>query len=170
MKTTKIALILVASVFLAGGCCYRAPQAKNISYRAGQKIYSEELKANVELGYVIGSRGKDSSERDTITNEIFYAAIRESLSAQGLLSDNGRYLLNIKILKLEIPAGGVSIEVTTHVQYLLRDTTNYKIVLCETIVTPHKEEFSRQRIQLATEASGKKNIEAFMEKLVALKI
>ncbi len=52
-----------------------------------------------------------------ISSEAFSGAVRGSLQAQGLLSDDGRYKLVVNMLKVDQPIFGLDFEVTTHVQY-----------------------------------------------------
>ena len=79
------------------------------------------------------------------------------------------------MIKVDQPSFGFDMTVTTHVQYVLTDTTNHSVILDEVIVAPHTattgDAFAGyKRLQLANEGSGKKNIEGFLEKLSELKI
>nr|VFJ49852.1 MAG: hypothetical protein BECKDK2373B_GA0170837_102630 [Candidatus Kentron sp. DK] len=97
------------------------------------------------------------------------------LLAQGLLSDDGRYKLVVKMLSVDQPILGLDLEVTTRVQYILTDSTNNAVVLDEVVIAPYIATFSDaafaiERLRLANEGSGKKNIEGLLEKLSRLRI
>jgi hypothetical protein len=173
MKITKLTLIFAACVYLAG--CATGATMENMTYRGDQKVYPEGLKGSMELFAVTGGDKTNPLWTSEISSEAFSDAVKESLSAQGLWSDNGRYQLNVKMLKVDQPMFGLDLKVTTHVQYLLTDTRNDTIVLDEAIVASHTATFNDafaaiKRLRLANEGSGLKNIEAFLEKLSALNI
>lgn len=129
----------------------------------------------MELSPVTGGEETNSAWTSEISSDAFSCAVKESLLAQGLLSNKGRYKLKLEMLKVDQPMFGFDMEVTTHVQYILTDTSNNSIILNETIVAPHTATFGDafagvKKLRLANEGAGKKNIESLLEKLSALKI
>ncbi|MBU2713200.1 hypothetical protein KCG35_19210 [Zooshikella sp. WH53] len=144
-------------------------------YQGEQKTYPKELKDNLEVSSVSGGEKTNPAWTSEIDNDAFSAAVKKSLSSQGLLSESGKYQLEVKMLKVDQPLFGFDMTVTTHVQYTLTDKTNNVTVLNETIVAPYtatvSDAFSGiKRLRLANEGSGKKNITGLLEKLSKLNI
>ena len=79
------------------------------------------------------------------------------------------------MVEIDQPSFGFDMTVTTHVRYVLTDTTINSVIYDEIIVAPHTatvgDAFAGvKRLRLANEGSGKKNIEGLLEKLSKLKI
>lgn len=173
MKLIKIALILTVAAYITG--CASGAKMENMTYQGVQKLYSEDLKQSVELSDVSGGKKTNPAWTSEISNEAFSGALKNSLKAQGLLSDDGIYKLEVKLIKVEQPFFGLDFEVKTHVQYTLTNPTDNSVVFNETIVAPHTATFDDafagiKRLRLANEGSGMKNIEKFLEKLSELKV
>ncbi|MFW5427523.1 MAG: hypothetical protein ACKE8G_03180 [Methylophagaceae bacterium] len=173
MKFIKLILLLAASAYLSG--CASGAKMENMLYQGEQKSYSNELQNNLEVSTISGGQKTNPAWTSEISNEAFSGAVKESLLTQGLLSDDGKYKMEIKMLKVEQPIFGLDLKVTTYVQYILTDSTDDSIVFDETIIAPHTATFSDafvavQRLRLANEGSGKKNIEGLLEKLATLDI
>ena len=173
MKFTKIILILAAIIYLSG--CASGAKMENMVFHGSQKVYSESLKDSLEVSSVTGGQKTNPAWTSEISSNAFSGAVKESLLAQGLLSDNGRYQLKVAMLRVDQPLFGLDLKVTTYVQYILTDISSGSIILNETVTAPYTATFSDafaavKRLRLANEGAGKKNIEALLEKLSALKI
>lgn len=173
MKLIKLTLIIFVSTYLFG--CATGAQLENMAYQGEQKIYSEGLKNNVTVASVLGGEKTNPLWTSQIDNESFSGAVKQSLLAQGLLSDNGKYKLEVEMLKVQQPFLGLDMKVTTSVQYILTDIKSKSIVLDEIVVAPYTATFNDafagiKRLRLANEGSGKKNIEGLLEKISELKI
>ena len=173
MKLTRITMVIAAVIYLSG--CASGAKMENMIYQGGQKAYSGELKDSLEVSNVSGGQKTNPAWTSEISSEAFSGAVKQSLLAQGLLSNDGRYKLTVKMLKVEQPLFGLDFEVTTHVQYTLIDSKENSTIFDQTIVAPHTATFSDafagvERLRLANEGSGKKNISNFLEKLSELKI
>lgn len=169
----KALLTLTAVLFITG--CATGAKMENMTYQGGQKPYSEDIKNNVGLSDVSGGKKTNPLWTSKISDESFSGAVKSSLQAQGLLSDDGIYSLKVKLIKVEQPIFGLNFEVKTHVQYILTNSKDNSVVFNETIVSPHTATFGDafaaiKRLRLANEGSGRKNIEQFLEKLSELKI
>ncbi len=173
MNIIRFTPVLAICVFLLG--CASGAKMENMTYQGDQKVYDESLKNNVEVASVSGGESTNALWTSEISSEAFSSAVKQSLSEQGLLSENGKYQLQVKMIEVDQPSFGFDMTVTTHVQYVLTDTSNNSVILDEVIVAPHTattgDAFAGyKRLQLANEGSGKKNIEGLLEKLSELKI
>lgn len=173
MKLAKMTLILAAMLYLSG--CASGAKVENMAYQGAQKNYSEELKQSVEVGDVTGGKETNPLWTSEISSEAFSSAVKQSLSDQGLLSENGRYKLTVNMLSVEQPFMGFDLEVTTYVQYSLVDSQDNSVVFKETIIAPYtatmNDAFAAvKRLRLANEGAGRKNIEMLLEKLSELKV
>ncbi|MDO8827591.1 hypothetical protein [Methylophaga sp.] len=173
MKLAKMTLILAAMLYLSG--CASGAKVENMAYQGAQKNYSEALKQSVEVGDVTGGKETNPLWTSEISSEAFSSAVKQSLSDQGLLSENGRYKLTVNMLSVEQPFMGFDLEVTTYVQYSLVDSQDNSVVFKETIIAPYtatmNDAFAAvKRLRLANEGAGQKNIEMLLEKLSELKI
>lgn len=173
MKIAKISFIFVAILYLSG--CASGAKVENMTYQGAQKNYSEELKQSVEVAEVSGGKETNPLWTSEISSDAFSTAVKQSLSEQGLLSDEGRYKLTVNMLKVDQPFMGFDLEVTTYVQYSLVDSKDNLVVFKETIIAPYtatmNDAFAAvKRLRLANEGAGKKNIEALLEKLSELNI
>jgi hypothetical protein len=180
IKTMKILFkaikfnFIFATIILLFGCASGA-KIENMSYQGGGKKYDDNLNKNVGVASVSGGEKTNPAWTSEISSESFSNAIKKSLSEQGLYSNNGKYQLQVKMLKIEQPFIGFNMTVTTHVKYILTDTTRGYVVLDEIIIAPHTATFGDafvgvKRLRLANEGSGKKNIERLFEKLSELKL
>ncbi len=174
MNKLKILALFFSMFFLYG--CTSGAQFANMAYMDSPVLkYDKELKNDVGVSSVEGGEETNPLWISKISNENFRKAVRLTLSSQGLLSEHGRYQLKVKLKDVEQPMFGLDMEVTTHVEYILMDTKTNKVVMDDTIVAPYTATFSdaplgMERMRLANEGSGKKNIEGFLKKLSHLNI
>jgi len=173
MKLVKLTLVLIAYLHLVG--CASGAKMENMVFAGEQKTYSTELKENLALGEVSGGKKTNPAWTSEIDNESFSGAVKESLISQGLYSDNGKYQLEVKMLKVDQPLFGLDLKVTTHVQYVLTRVESGNVVFDETVIAPHTASVGEafvavKRLRLANEGSAQKNIEQLLDKLSALRI
>jgi hypothetical protein len=173
MKAANISLVLTICVFIFG-CAFGA-KMENMAYQGDKKTYDERLKNNVGIVSVYGGERTTPVGPPAISNEEFSRAVKKSLSEQDLLSENGKFQLEILIADNNRPSFGADMTVTTYVQYVLTDTNTNSMIFDEIIFTSYTvaldDAFAgTKRIRLANEGSGKMNIEKFLEKLSELTI
>lgn len=173
MKYIKYMFVLVFCLYLWG--CASGAKTENMVFHGNQKEYSGELQENLGLGEVSGGKKTNPAWTSEIDNDAFAGAVKESLRSQGLYADNGKYQLEVKMLKVDQPLFGLNLEVTTHVQYMLTNTESGAVVFDDTVVAPHTASVGDafvavKRLRLANEGSAKKNIEGLLNKLADLQI
>lgn len=168
-------LLLSIPVVFAFGCASPA-KIENMVYHPQSPLeYDRGLKNEVDVKTTSGGDKTNPLWTSEISGEAFSAAVKSSLESEGLLSDKGRYHLQIHMRETDQPMFGMNLTVTTHVNYILTDSMNNSIVLNETIVAPYTatvgDSFAAvKRLRLANEGSGKMNIKGLLEKLSELKI
>lgn len=173
MNIIRLILVIGLSGFLFG--CASGAKVENMTYTGTQHQFDRALESNVGVQDVSGGTDTNPLWTSEISNDAFRQAVKNSLSSQGLLSEQGNYDLAIQLIEVNQPIMGFDLTVTTHIRYVLRDKTTDKVVLDEMIITPHTatmgDAFAAvKRLRLANEGSARKNIESLIEKLVQLKI
>ena len=173
MKLVKFTFVLVVCSYLWG--CASGAKMENMVFHGDQKKYSEEIQENLGLGQVSGGKKTNPAWTSEIDNEAFLGAVKESLKSQGLYSDNGKYRLEVNMLKVDQPLFGLDLEVTAHVRYILTNVDSGAVIFDDTVITPHTagvgDAFAAvKRLRLANEGSAKKNIEGLLNKLSDLRI
>ena len=173
MKLVKFVFVLFICAYLSA--CASGAKMENMVFLGDQKEYSGELQENLGLGDVSGGKKTNPAWTSEIDNQSFSGAVKQSLRSQGLYADNGKYQLEVKMLKVDQPLFGLSFEVITHVQYILTDTDSGTVVFDDTVVAPHTATVGEafvgvKRLRLANEGSAKKNIEGLLNKLSDLQI
>jgi len=173
MKTTKLTLLIAACVFLFG--CASGAKKENMIYQGEQKTYDKTLNNNVEVTAVTGGKETNAALKSEISSEDFSAALKASLSKQGLLSDQGKYQLQVKLSIVDQDLFGADMTVTTHVQYVLTDIETNSVLLDDVIAAPYTATMGdallgATRLRMANEGSGRKNIEKLLEKLADLNV
>lgn len=174
MKYLRLTGLLLGSVLLYG-CAAGAKVENMIAYEQGNLSYSEQLKQQVSVEKVTGGEETNPLWTSEISDAAFAGALRKSLDGEGLLGETGRYQLQANLLKVDQPLIGLDLEVVTHVEYILVDQQTRRIVLQETVVAPHTATVGDafvaiERLRIANEGSGRKNIETLLTKLAALEI
>ncbi|HCA26831.1 MAG TPA: hypothetical protein DEP05_04185 [Betaproteobacteria bacterium] len=174
MTKSKVVLLSILVVSLYG--CASGAKFGNMAYTEsiGMK-YDKALKHDVGLSTVAGGEQTNPLWTSQISNEAFKKAVEMSLSSQGLLSQNGRYQLKVKLAEIDQPMFGLDFTVTTHVNYILMDTKTNKVIFNDTIVSPYTASVGEaflavKRLRLANEGSAKQNIEDLLKKLSSLHI
>ncbi|BES70125.1 hypothetical protein RE428_11430 [Marinobacter nanhaiticus D15-8W] len=174
MLTVRSTIILAALAYLSG--CASGAKMENMVYDGPLKQYDTHLADNMGLTKVSGGEETNPAWTSEIDDDAFSGALKESLTAQGLLSDNGRYQLEVVMVEVDQPMFGLDMAVTTHIKYILSDRENGNaVVMDETIAAQYTatlgDAFAAvKRLRLANEGSGKANITALLDKLSALQI
>lgn len=174
MNKLKVISLPILVVFLFG--CASGAKFENMAYTESTGLeYDKDLKNDVALSAVEGGEKTNPLWTSEISNEAFKAAVEMSLSSQGLLSENGRYQLKVKLAEVDQPMFGLDLTVTTHVNYILIDSKTDKVIFDDIIVSPYTATIGDafvavQRLRLANEGSGKKNIEGLIKKLSSLNV
>ena len=174
MKSLKLMGLLLSSALLFG-CASGAKMESMIATEQGGLTYSNALKKEISVEKVSGGESTNPLWTSEISNGAFSGALKKSLENEGLLSDTGRYQLQATLLQVEQPLFGLDLKVVTHVEYLLIDKDTNKVVLQETVIAPHTATMDDafvaiQRLRIANEGSGRKNIEGLLVRLSALNI
>jgi hypothetical protein len=94
---------------------------------------------------------------------------------EGLYSDNGKYSLSVEMVEIDQPSFGFDMTVTTVVKYILKEKSSGEVLLNKEVNAPQTatvgDAFSGvERLKLANEGSGKKNIEELINLLSELNI
>ena len=174
MKNLKLLAILVATSLLFG--CASGAKIENMVYTpADEQRFDSSLNKQVDVASVLGGETTNPAWTSEISNEDFSAAVEQSLSAQGLFGENGRYQLQITLLEVDQPLFGMDFEVVSHIKYVLTDSNTKEMLFDETIIAPYTATIGDafvaiKRLRLANEGSGRKNIEGLMNKLSQLEI
>lgn len=173
MKYIKVTFVFVLCTYLWG--CASGAKMEGMVFHGDKKEYSDEIKTNMGLGEVSGGEKTNPAWTSEIDNDAFSGAVKESLRSQGLYSENGKYRLEVKMLKVDQPLFGLDLEVTTHVQYILTHVETSTVIFDDTVIAPHTAGVSDafaavKRLRLANEGSAQKNIEGLLNKLSELRI
>lgn len=173
----RLRALYVTAIIIALAGCASGAKMENMAYlSAGDKYkFDDALNKEVAISSVKGGEETNPLWTSEISNDAFSGAVKMSLESHGLYSDNGKYLLEIELLKVDQPMFGLDMTVTTQVKYTLTDKTNNQVLMDETIEAAHtatvKDAFvAVTRLQLANEGSGRQNIEGLLKKLSELKI
>jgi len=173
LKTLKILFVLIGCSYLWG--CASGAKMENMVFQGDKKEYPSEIQENMGLGEVSGGTKTNPLWTSEIDSESFSGAVKESLKSQGLYSGNGKYQLEVKMLKVDQPLFGFNLKVTTHVQYTLTNSDSGAVVFDDTVIAPYTASVDDafvavKRLRLANEGSAQKNIEELLNKLSALRI
>ena len=162
----------LAILFLCG--CASVPRYENMVY-AGDVSgkYNRMLLNSVRLASTTRGRQHNAAPEVEFSADAFDDALLESLKAQGLYSDTGRFLLQAHVLKIEQPPGDFDMQVTSHVNFALSDTATGRklfeeMIVTESTVLTSEALASVKRRCLANERSARANIARFLDKLSRL--
>lgn len=170
----KIKIIFIVSLVLVLTGCASGARMENMVYSdSSNKSYAQQLKQQVQVSGVQGGKKTNPAWKSEISNDMFRLALKQSLATQGLLSESGRYSLNASLDKIDQPLFGLDFTVTTYIKYTLTDTQTNKTVFEKTVIAPYTATVGDafmgvERLRLANEGSGKKNIENLLTDLTKL--
>jgi opacity protein-like surface antigen len=131
------------------------------------------LQHTVQVSNVSGGTSTNPMWMSKVGNPEFQSALQSSLATAGMLSSGaGRYRLEAMLETLHQPMIGFDMTVHSQVHYTLNDTTTGKPVFDREInadftATMGDAFIAVTRLQLANEGSIKKNIQTFMDQLIA---
>ena len=173
MKFLKSTLAIATCFYLAG--CASGAQVENMIYKGEKQEYNSEIKDNVMLSSVTGGEDTNPAWTSEISDEAFSGAIKESLKNEGLYSENGKYDLSVEMVEIDQPSFGFDMTVTTVVKYVLTEKSSGEIILDKKVNAPYTatigDAFSGvERLKLANEGSGHKNIEGLIKLLAELNL
>lgn len=137
-----------------------SPQTASVSVTGGQ-----------ETNPLLATKISDSS----FENAVREALTRSRVFSQILQTKDADYNLEVSIVELGQPMGGLDMTATLTTQWKLFKRGEPNVVWNETISTVHTASVSDafvgiERLRLATEGAGKKNIGLGIRKLIALNV
>lgn len=160
------------AVFLAG--CAQAARVEQMSAAPTTMLAANSpLQHAVTIAGVSGGTETNPLWMSKVGNAEFQSALQSSLGAAGLLANgDGRYRLNAKLEALHQPMIGFDLTVHSQVHYSLLDVADSKTVFDREInadftATVGDAFIAVERLRLANEGSIKKNIQMFMDQLIA---
>lgn len=174
MGIKKIVPILLFCSLL-GGCAVGALPA-GMTFKSEQPLgYDVALLNEVSVAEVTGGQGTNPLWTSEISGTAFQTALKDSLEAQGLLAEGGRFLLKSAFINVNQPFGGFDMTVTTEISYTLVDEQTGLEVMNESITAAHTATvgdafLGMERLKLANEGSARKNIEQLLKRLSELSI
>lgn len=134
------------------------------------------LRSNIAIADVTGGSSTNPLWVSKVGGVEFERALEGSLQGVGMLQPNrqsGSYRLFADLQRVDQPMVGVSLTVTSTVQYTLVERASGKTVFDETISAPYTAKFSDavfgfERLKLANEGSIRANIERLIQRLSSL--
>jgi hypothetical protein len=130
--------------------------------------YPSALRHSLCVRTVAGGEGTNPLWVSKVSSEDFKSALSASLENAGLLAAPNacHFQVDANILGLSQPSMGLSMEVTSHVNYKVFDAADQPILL-ETVTTPYTATFSDSpigfiRVKRANEGSVRANIKQFL--------
>jgi len=168
LKSRLISYGKVLALFVAltsfTGCAQKA-LTQNMTVPTGSQQYASQYQASVSVDKVVTKSGFQAI---AIDKQGFQEAVVASLINAGLYTENGKYKLNVELVKIEQPLMGLDMTVTMTVEYTLKDSENNNVVFQKSITEPYTATFSDAaigvtRFRMATEGSVKANIASLLK-------
>jgi hypothetical protein len=167
----KIIFSFVMLVVLSG--CAAAPadkQAMMVKLNSASRIVKEEQKGKFEVNFVTGGKATNPFWTSQVSNESFESALKDSLAAAGLASNdkaNSLYKINADLVSLEQPMFGLTFDVVSTINYQVQGESvvkNFPIKATGTATT--SDAFvAITRLKIANEKSIQANIMEFIKQL-----
>lgn len=174
---TRISLLIFALAILQG--CASAAKIENMVPSDVERADPNSAFAN-GLYVSAASGGDDTNPMWTseISAEDFRQALEQALSNSGLLSEmrsSGQYEVRVFLDEVDQPFIGLDMTVTTKITYeVVRQDTRERVfeeqVIASHTATMGEQLYGVERLRLANEGSAEKNIQIFIQKLLALEI
>lgn len=157
------------------GCAGGATKEGMTYISATPMKFSDALENEVTVDSVEGGQSTNPLWTSEISDDAFADALKATLEALGLLSDNGRYQLRVILKEVDQPLFGLDLTVTTVINYQLIDTQTNQTIVNETIEAKHTATFDDafaaiKRLRLANEGSARKNIAELVNRLSEINI
>lgn len=169
--------IVVLSVAL-GACAQKADVGNMVLGKTSvQAVDGSPLANALCIGAVTGGEATNPMWVSKVDNEGFRGALDGSLRNNGLLasdSKNCRYDVNANLLGLSQPIIGISMTVTSNVNYSVLERPSGDPYFQTTVTKPYSAEFGAaflgvKRLQIANEGSIRTNIGVFIDQLLSHK-
>jgi len=167
----QFSFAMAALVALAGCASSADPKAMTIAPQTSEKPFPERLQHAMCVRNVTGGESTNPMWVSKVDNDGFKTALGTSLDSAGLTApaDKCAYPVDVNLLGLSQPAAGFDMEVTSHVNYKVYDSSGAPYLL-ETIDAPFTaamgEAFlATERLKLANEGSIRESIKQFFDKL-----
>lgn len=169
-------LLLVAALIGAaelGGCAQAARVDQMAAAPTTALPAASTLQHAVQVAGVSGGTKTNPMWMSKVGDAEFQSALSASLGAAGMLANGeGRYRLEAKLLQLKQPMIGFDMAVDSQVHYTLTETGTGKAVFDRDVIatftaTVGDAFLAVKRLQLANEGSIKKNIQQFMDEVIA---
>jgi hypothetical protein len=173
---THILCCLAACCFISCATPARVNEMRISSMDSVRYDGNTPLKNNVTVSSVTGGKGTNPLWTSEISSESYKEALMDSLIAVKLLSEDTEaadYDLRVEMLKVKQPLIGVSLSVTTIIEYWLTRTSDHQEVLHETVEATYTAKFSDaflalERLKLANEGAGRENVTELIDRLYQL--
>lgn len=165
----------VGAILLFSGCASKATM-ENMVYKSDtHQQYNPVLKEAVTIDSISGGHITLPFYISEIGDDEFKDAVKNSLIAEKLYSDNGRYKLIIEINDMDHPMFGLDMKVTLDINYRLIDSKTKMEVVNKKIISSYTATFSDAamgivRLRLANEGSGRESIKGLLMELSKLQI
>jgi len=172
MRFFKFLLCMVGLVFVfsLGGCATAArPDAMTVKLDTGTAV-SARLKGAVALGQVSGGESTNPLWISQVDNDGFKKAFEASLTSYGYLATNpasAKYTVAAKLLKLDQPMFGLTLDVKSNVVYELSGAGASKSypVNATGSATFSDAPLAFERLRLSNERAILENIREFLKQL-----
>ncbi|WP_370979355.1 hypothetical protein [Agaribacterium sp. ZY112] len=171
MSDLLLSALLIALLGL-GACAQhtRTGQMVSASTELSSLQFPDELQGNIEVRYVSGAQEDNPLWHSEVNNQQFSDALKRSLAAVKLGSEEANYELDIELLRIDYPVLGFNTTVSTHIHYRLLNKQTEETYFEQKVVSPYTvtqdEAFlAAERLRLATEGSAKTNIKVFLRRL-----
>jgi hypothetical protein len=172
MAMKRLALVAALATSLAG-CAEAARVDQMVTAPTTALPATSPLQHAVQVSGVSGGTKTNPMWMSKVGDAEFQAALSSSLGTAGLLANGeGRYRLEAKLLQLKQPMIGFDMAVDSRVHYTLTETGTGKAVFDRDVIATHTATvgdafIAVKRLQLANEGSIKKNIQQFLDEVIA---
>ncbi len=145
---------------------------------AAKVAANTQTKNSIFLGHVSGGSETNPLWVSKVSDADFKLALEKSLKEALLLSgtvDDSKYILEVKLMKLDQPLFGLDLKVTATAEYTLKAKSTNQVVYSKAFSTPFTATFSDsaiavQRLRMANEGAVRNNIEQVIDDLVSINI
>lgn len=161
---------LVALSVLYGCATPATQQAMSIGYGETSSVAPPALKSQFSVRNVTGGKETNPLWTSQVDSAGFRSALQQSLGVAGYLapsSDRARYAIDAELQQLDQPLFGLTMDVTSVVQYTVEGDGAKKTipVTAKGTATVSDAFIGMERLRLANEKSIKENIKAFLQAL-----
>jgi hypothetical protein len=168
--------IAVVGIALSA-CAQKADVGNMVLGKTAVQAAGSPLASALCIGAVTGGEATNPMWVSKVDNEGFRGALDGSLRNNGLLASdpkNCRYDVNANLLGLSQPIAGISMTVTSNVNYSVLERASGDPYFQTTVKKPYTAEFGTaflgvRRLQIANEGSIRTNIGVFIDQLLSHK-